>query len=106
MSDYETDLPNTDESDAAYGKRLQADGQRELYIRKALRAHFGLEIGEAIAICAKLPAARLLELKELRGRFPDLNENRFAWKISKSLTLPKEEGLKWAHKIFVKEGKA
>lgn len=106
MSDYETDTPKADETPAAYGKRLQADGQRELYIRKALRAHFGLEIEETIAICSKLPAARLLELKQLRGRFSDLNENRLAWKISKSLTLSKKEGLKWAHKIFVNEGKA
>ena len=106
MSDYETDMPTAGESIAAYAERLQADGQRELYIRKALRAHFDADIQKAIAICGNLPTARMLELKELRSRFPDLNENRLAWKISKSLTLPKDESQRWAHKIFVQEGKA
>ncbi len=106
MSDYQLDKPNADEDKSAYGRRLQAEGQRELYIRKALRAHFGLEIDETIAICADLPKARLLELKELRRRFPDLNENRLAWKISKSLTIPKEDALVWAQTLIAKEGKA
>ena len=66
MNDYLLDKPDVGESQAAYGKRLQTEGQRELYIRKALRTHFGLTIDEIIAICGQLPAARLLELKELR----------------------------------------
>jgi hypothetical protein len=106
MSDYQSDKPNAGEDKSAYGRRLQAEGQRELYIRKALRAHFGLGIDETIAICADLPKARLLELKELRRRFPDLNENRLAWKISKSLTIPKEDALVWAQTLIAKEGKA
>jgi len=106
MSDYLMDKPDVGESAAAYGKRLQAEGQRELYIRKALRTHLELNIDEVIAICGKLPAARLLELKQLRGRFPDLTENRLAWKISKSLTIPKEDALVWAKKLIAKEGGA
>jgi len=106
MSDYQLDKPNAGEDKSAYGMRLQAEGQRELYIRKALRAHFGLGIDETIAICADLPKARLLELKELRRRFPDMNENRLAWKISKSLTIPKEDALVWAQTLIAKEGKA
>ena len=106
MSDYQLDKPDVGESKANYGKRLQSEGQRELYIRKALREHFGLSIDETIAICAKLPAARLQELKELRSRFPDLNENRLAWKISKSLTIDKADALTWAQTIITKEGKA
>ena len=66
MSDFMTDKPNDNESELSYGKRLQKQGQRELYIRKALREHFALDINEAIAVCHKLPTARLLELKELR----------------------------------------
>ncbi len=106
MSDYESDTPDTGESKTAYGKRLQKEGQRELYIRKALREHFGLTIDETIRQCKELPKARLLELKELRKRFPDLNENRLAWKISKSLTIPKEDALKWAQTLTAKEGNA
>lgn len=106
MSDYLTDTPQTDEGRHAYGQRLQKQGQRELYIRKALRTHFGLGIDEVIAICADLPKARLLELKQLRKQFPDLNENRLAWKISKTLTIPKEDALVWAQTLIAKEGKA
>ena len=106
MTDPVTDAPNANESKLAYGKRLQAQGLRELYIRKALRAHFELEIDETIAICAKLPGARFLELQQMRRRFPDLNENRLAWKISKSLTISKEDALGWAQKLIVNEGKA
>lgn len=105
MNDFETDGPSPDQSPANYAKRLESDGQRELYIRKAMRAHFGLDINETIAICAELPTARLLELKKLRQRFPELNENRLAWKISKSLTLPKPEALNWAQKLIAQEGK-
>ena len=106
MNDHMTDKPNADEDQSAYGKRLEAEGQRELYIRKALRAHFGLTIDETITACGGLPAARLLELKALRGRFPALNENRLAWKISKSLTIPKEDALIWAQTLIAKEGGA
>ncbi|KPU83987.1 hypothetical protein JI58_06410 [Marinosulfonomonas sp. PRT-SC04] len=106
MSDFMTDTPEANESELSYGKRLQKQGQRELYIRKALREHFALDINEAIAVCHKLPTARLLELKELRARFPDLNENRLAWKISKSLTLTKQDALVWAQTLIKKEGGA
>ena len=106
MNGYMTDKPNTGESKLAYGKRLETQGQRELYIRKALRAHFGLTIDETIALCGELPIARHLELKELRRRFPDLNENRLAWKISKSLTIPKQDALIWAQTLIANEGKA
>ncbi|MEE9387870.1 MAG: hypothetical protein V3U96_04615 [Paracoccaceae bacterium] len=105
MNAYLTDPPTTDEDTRAYGKRLQAQGQRELYIRKALRAHFGLSIDETIAACAELPDARLLELNALRARFPALNANRLAWKISKSLTIPKTDALIWAQRLLKKEGR-
>ena len=106
MTDPVTDAPNANESKLAYGKRLQAQGLRELYIRKALKTHFDLDIDATIAICTKLRGARFLELQQLRRRFPDLNENRLAWKISKSLTIPKEDALDWAQKIIANEGKA
>lgn len=106
MSDFITDTPMGNETELNYGKRLQKQGQRELYIRKALREHFALDINEAIAVCDKLPTARLLELRELRARFPDLNENRLAWKISKSLTLSKPDALTWAQTVIAKEGGA
>lgn len=106
MSDFMTDTPDANETELSYGKRLQKQGQRELYIRKALRAHFALDIHAAIAVCDKLPTARLLELKELRKRFPELNENRLAWKISKSLTLTKQDALAWAQTLIKKEGGA
>ncbi|MCP5087015.1 MAG: hypothetical protein GY952_09475 [Rhodobacteraceae bacterium] len=104
MSDYNSDKPKVDEAQAAYAKRLEAEGQREIYVRKALRAHFGLTRRETVAVCADLPQARHLELLELRSRFPKLNENRLAWRISKSLTIPKEEALVWAQTIIAEEG--
>ena len=106
MNDHEMDKPNAGESKSAFGKRLEAEGQRELYIRKALRAHFGLSIDETIAVCADLTKARHLELKELRDRFPTLNENRLAWKISKSLTISKEDARVWAQTLIKQEGGA
>jgi len=104
MSGYFDDKPNAGEDLATYTKRLEAEGQREIYIRKALRTHFDLKIDEAIAACSELSAARHLELKELRGRFPDMNENRLAWKISKTLTIPKEDARVWAQTLIAEEG--
>lgn len=103
MKSYFEDKPATGEDMAAYTKRLEAEGQREIYIRKALRTHFELKVEEAIAACAGLSAARHLELKELRSRFPDMNENRLAWKISKTLTISKEDALVWAQTIIAEE---
>lgn len=105
MKNYQTDAPAPGEKLAAYVKRLEAEGQREIYIRKAIRAHFDLNIEDAIAACSDLSTARHLELTELRGRNPNLNENRLAWKISKSLTISKADALVWAKTIILDEGK-
>jgi hypothetical protein len=91
-----TNLPNPTETQETYARRLEKDGEREYTIRKALREHFELPIEDIIAICGDLPTARQREIADLRTRFPDLNQNRFAWKISKTLTIPKEDALTWS----------
>ena len=106
MMDYQSDTPKQDETQQAYAKRLEAEGQREIYIRKALREHWDLTVAETILVCAELPQARHRELQELRSRFPTLSENRFAWRISRSLTLSKEEALVWSQTILAAEGSA
>ncbi len=106
MTDYQTDIPKQGETQKAYAKRLEAEGQREIYIRKALREHLGLTIEEIILVCSELPEARNRELQDLRSRFPTLSENRFAWKISKSLTISKEDALVWSQTILAAEGSA
>lgn len=99
-----TNLPNPTENQEVYARRLEKDGEREYTIRKALRDHFDLPIADVIAICSDLPTARNREIHDLRKRFPDLNENRFAWKISKTLTIPKEDALTWSQTILAAEG--
>ncbi len=106
MMDYQSDTPKQDETQQAYAKRLEAEGQREIYIRKALREHWDLTVAETILVCAELPQARHRELQELRSRFPILSENRFAWRISRSLTLSKEDALVWSQTILAAEGSA
>ncbi len=106
MMDYQSDTPKQDESQKAYAIRLEAEGQREIYVRKALREHFGLTIEETILACAELPEARHRELLDLRSRFPTLSEKRFAWRISRSLTLSKEDALVWSQTILAAEGSA
>ena len=99
-----TNLPNPTETQETYARRLEKDGEREYTIRKALRDHFDLAIEDVIAICGDLPTARNREIRNLRTRFPDLNENRFAWKISKTLTFPTEDALTWSQTILAAEG--
>ncbi len=106
MMDYQSDVPKQDETQKTYAKRLEAEGQREIYIRKALRAHWGLTIEETILACSELPEARNRELQDLRSHFPTLNENRFAWRISRSLTISKEDALVWSQTILATEGNA
>jgi hypothetical protein len=106
MMDYQSDAPKQNETQKAYAKRLEAEGQREIYIRKALREHYELAIEEIIQVCSELPEARNRELQDLRSRFPTLSENRFAWKISKSLTISKEVALVWSQTILTAEGSA
>ena len=106
MMDYQSDVPKQNETQKAYAKRLEAEGQREIYVRKALRAHWGLTIEETISACSELPEARNRELLDLRSRFPTLSENRFAWRISRSLTISKEDALVWSQTILAEEGRA
>ena len=106
MMDYQSDTPKQNETQKAYAKRLEAEGQREIYIRKALRAHWGLTIEETIQACSELPEARNRELQDLRSRFPTLSENRFSWRISRSLTISKEDALVWSQTILAAEGSA
>lgn len=106
MTDYQSDIPKQNETPKAYAKRLEAEGQREIYIRKALREHCGLAIEEIILVCSELPEARNRELLDLRSRFPTLSENRFAWRISRSLTISKEDALVWSQTILAAEGSA
>ena len=106
MMDYQSDVPKQDETQKVYAKRLEAEGQREIYIRKALREHWGLTIEETILACSELPEARNRELQDLRSRFPTLSENRFAWRISRSLTISKEDALVWSQTILAAEGNA
>lgn len=103
MTDFRTDIPLKGETPKTYALRIEKKGTRELIIRKGLCAHFDMSINDAIKVCSVLSEARNLELLDLRDRFPDLNENRFAWKISKSLTIPKETALIWAQTILQAE---
>lgn len=102
-TDYAKEYPKKDESADTYGTRLEKAGARELYMRKALRIHFDMTLPEVIEAVAKHPQARHRELMVLRQRFPDLNENRFAWRITKSLTLSKEDALTWSQTILAAE---
>jgi len=106
MMDCHSDVPKQGETQKAYAKRLEAEGQREIYVRKALREHWGLTVEETILACSALPEARNRELQDLRSRFPTLSENRFAWRISRSLTLSKEDALVWSQTILAAEGSA
>jgi hypothetical protein len=99
-----TNVPSPTETQEIYAQRLERDGEREYTIRKALGEHYNLPIAEVIAICAELPTAREREITDLRRRFPNLNINRFAWKISKTLTISKEAALMWSQTIFAAEG--
>ncbi len=103
MINYSENAPASGEDQTAYVKRLEAEGYREIYIRKALREHFDLPVQEVIQACAGLSVARELELKDLRARFPTLNENRLTWKISESLTISKDDARIWAQTILAQE---
>lgn len=103
MTNYVTASPRKNETPKDYALRIEKNGEREIVIRKGLRSHFDLSMNDAIDVCAILSDARHRELLDLRTRFPDLNENRFAWKISKSLTIEKDAALVWAQTILTSE---
>jgi hypothetical protein len=103
MIDFSAQKAAKGETPEAYALRLEKKGARELHIRKALRAQFDIPMSGIIKACSVLSEARHIELLDLRARFPDLNENRFAWKISKSLTIEKEAALVWAQTILTSE---
>ena len=103
MIDFSTQRAAKHETPETYALRLEKQGARELHIRKALRAQFDIPMSGIIKACSVLSDARHTELLDLRTRFPDLNENRFAWKISKSLTIEKDAAMIWAQTIIAAE---
>ena len=103
MIDFSAQKAAKGETPETYALRLEKKGARELHIRKALRAQFDIPMSGIIKACSVLSEARHIELLDLRARFPDLHENRFAWKISKSLTIDKDAALVWAQTILTSE---
>ncbi len=85
MLDYRKERPRVEESERDYARRLEGEGHDEMFIRKALRAHFLIELRELADFFEDFQIARMRHVAmvaKLR-RYP--NDDAFADKVSKNL---------------------
>ena len=83
--DYRLLRPRFWETPARYSRRLERRGHEEMFIRKALRTHFNMEIREFSTFFEDLPKARLRHLAELYDMAPNRTDYAFACKVAGNL---------------------
>jgi hypothetical protein len=82
------ELPAHGERVVDYAKRLESAGHDEIFIRKALRIHFSMELAELPSFMAEFEEARLLSVGLAASQSPKKTAHQLALKVSKSLGIP------------------
>lgn len=82
------DLPSFDDEDQlSYVERLESDGHEEMFIRKALRYHFGMGFGDFGSLFESFPIARMRHVRQLRESRPQRSDYSLALKVAKNLDI-------------------
>ena len=93
--DYRLLFPKTDETCQSYCKRLEDDGHEEMFIRKALRVHWGMELSEFGAFFEDYPEARMRHVEMLHKMRPTRTDYSFALKLAKNLGISQNQASVW-----------
>lgn len=91
--------PCAGESAFDYCKRLEDLGHEEMFIRKAMRHHFGLAIEDMGALFNSFEDARLRYLTMVNRMTPNRSDYSLAKKVSKSLGISEELASKWVSRF-------
>ena len=102
---YEKILPQAGEYAESYARRLEIDGYEERFIRKALRAHFGMKIEEFAKFFENYELARLRHLHLLRTMAPDRTGYSFQRKVAKNLGVSEKRAVYWIERFLAAEAK-
>ena len=97
--------PTDTETRHSYCKRLEDDGHDEMFIRKALRIHWGMELQEFGAFFEDYPEARMRHVAVLYRIRPTRTAYSFALKLSRNLGISQNQAEKWIER-FHKSRKA
>ncbi len=85
MPDYRKERPRVEESERDYAQRLEGAGHDEMFIRKALRAHFSVGLRELADFFEDFPIARMRHVAMVAKLRSYPNDDAFADKVSKNL---------------------
>ena len=100
VESYADLIPASGEQAMAYGRRLEADGHEEMFIRKALAHHFGMEVHEFAEFCESYETARLRHITMIRLLGPNRSEYSMVKKIGKNLGVSDEQARVWYERFW------
>ena len=83
------------ETPVEFAKRLEAQGMREVIVRKALRFNFDLSIDEATTICEQTPEARCKEVDWYLNTYPSSTKKKHVMRISSHFGISSNEAERW-----------
>lgn len=83
--DYTKLTPYPSETREAYCQRLEDEGHEEMLIRKALAAHYKMQVAEMSVFCARFELARLRHIQMLTEIHPNRTDYSLMKKIGKNL---------------------
>ena len=90
MSDYRKMHPKSQETEHAYARRLEVEGYDEMFIRKAIRAHFSVGIQELGDFFEDYPLARMRHVAAVAKLRDYPSDRALAIKLSKNLGIEVE----------------
>ncbi len=93
--DYWDMFPDKNETLENYCSRLESDGFEEMYIRKALRCHYGLPLKGLAVFFENYPHARLWHIALLRELHPNRTPYSLRRKIARNLGISDERAEHW-----------
>ncbi|WP_171176063.1 hypothetical protein [Ruegeria sp. HKCCD8929] len=95
LPDYKELPPHAGERATEYCARLELNGFEEMFIRKALRYHLGMQVEEFGAFFNGFEQARLRHLTMLSRMSPNRTEYSFTKKVSKNLGISEQLASQW-----------
>jgi len=103
-NDYRKETPLGSEKKEAYARRLEAEGQEEMFIRKALRAHYAMEISELSDFMTPYQDARLRHVRQLMKLRDYPSPQALYKKVSGSLDVSLDEAERLVRLVHSNDG--
>lgn len=99
MINYRTLFPTEGEDRSSYCSRLENDGHEEMFIRKALRVHWGMELSTFSDFFEGYPDARMRHIALVHSLKPTRTNYSLALKLAKNLGISLSQVEIWVERF-------